>query len=75
MKKILAIIVLLCALGVSASAADMTFTPEGEGKWIYCNNPEAIRNQDLMNSDDNPPSYIMNTKILNRIYMTFLFVI
>ena len=72
MKKILAIIVLLCALGVSASAADMTFTPEGEGKWIYCNNPEAIRNQDLMNSDDNPPSYIMNNENLEPDLYDFL---
>ena len=40
MKKILAIIVLLCALGVSASAADMTFTPEGEGKWITATIPK-----------------------------------
>lgn len=74
MKKILAIIVLLCALGVSASAADMTFTPEGEGKWIIATT-RSNRNQDLMNSDDNPPSYIMNNENLERIYMTFLFVI
>lgn len=54
MKKLLAVIIILCAVGVSASAADIKFTPEGRGKWIYCNNNEGIRNRDLMNSDSDP---------------------
>lgn len=62
----------LCAVGISASAADITFTPEGGGKWIYCNNPEGIRNRDLMNSDENPPSYIMNNENLGPDLYDFL---
>lgn len=34
--------------------------------------PEAIRNQDLMNSDDNPPSYIMNNENLEPDLYDFL---
>ena len=63
---------MLCAVGISASAADITFTPEGGGKWIYCNNPERIRNRDLMNSDENPPSYIMNNENLGPDLYDFL---
>lgn len=64
MKKFLALIAVLCTFGVCASAADLNFTPEGGGKWIFCNNPEALHNCDLMNSDDNPPAYIMNNENL-----------
>lgn len=64
MKKILAVLAVLCVFGACASAADLNFTPEGGGKWIFCNNPEALKNRDLMNSDDNPPAYIMNNENL-----------
>lgn len=72
MKKVFAFFLIMCALSVSASAADITFTPEGGGKWIYCNNPEGIRNTDLMNSADNPPSYIMNNEALEPDLYDFL---
>lgn len=72
MKKTLVILAALCTIGISASAADMTFTSEGGGKWIYCNNPEGIRNQDLMNSDENPASYIMNNENLEPDLYDFL---
>ena len=64
MKKILIIAAIMCIFGVGANAADLNFTPEGGGKWIFCNNPEALKNRDLMNSGDNPPSYIMNNENL-----------
>lgn len=64
MKKILIIAAILCIFGIGANAADLNFTPEGGGKWIFCNNPEALKNRDLMNSGDNPPSYIMNNENL-----------
>ncbi len=72
MKKFLAALIAICAIGISASAADLNFTPEGGGKWIFCNNPEALRNRDLMNSDDNPPSYIMNNENLGPDLYDFL---
>lgn len=72
MKKILLVLAVLCAVGMSASAADMTFKNEGGGKWIYCNNPEGIRNCDLMNSDENPASYIMNNENLEPDLYDFL---
>ncbi|MCH5210573.1 MAG: S-layer homology domain-containing protein [Oscillospiraceae bacterium] len=74
MKKIIAFLAVLCTIGVgvSALAADINFTSEGNGKWIYCNNPEGIRNCDLMNSDENPPSYIMNNENLTPDLYDFL---
>ncbi len=74
MKRIIAILAALCAVcaGISAFAADLTFTPEGGGKWIYCNNPEDIKNRNLMNSDENPPSYIMNNENLEPDLYDFL---
>ena len=72
MKKILAVIFAALTIGICASAEDITFTPEGGGRWIYCNNPEGIRNQDLMNSDENPPSYIMNNENLGPDVYDFL---
>lgn len=71
-KIILAITVLCMILGTTALAADITFTPEGGGKWIYCNNPEGIRNQDLMNHPDYEPSYIMNNAHLKPDLYDFL---
>ena len=77
MKKIriiFAVMCVVCALTAAASvyAGDIVFTPEGGGKWIYCNNPEGIRNRDLMNSDDDPPSYIMNNENLKPDLYDFL---
>lgn len=74
MKKILAVFLAVCAIsaGITVSAADITFTPEGGGKWIYCNNPEGIRNQDLMNDDENPAAYIMNNENLEPDLYDFL---
>jgi hypothetical protein len=67
---LLASMTMLFALG--ASAADLKFTPEGGGKWIFCNNPEWLKNRDLMNSDDNPPAYIMNNENLEPDLYDFL---
>lgn len=73
MKKIFAFIAAaVCFAGISANAADITFTPQEGGRWIYCNNPESIRNRDLMNSDENPPSYIMNNEKLGPDLYDFL---
>ncbi len=74
MKKIFAIITALCAvcIGIGAYASDLNFTPEGGGKWIYCNNPERIRNCDLMNSGEFEPSYIMNNENLKADLYDFL---
>ncbi|MCC8160824.1 MAG: S-layer homology domain-containing protein [Oscillospiraceae bacterium] len=72
MKKILAAMAVLFTMTVSVSAADITFTPEGGGKWIFCNNPEAIHNDDLMNSDEYEPAYIMNNENLEPDLYDFL---
>lgn len=72
MKKIIAIIAALCALGIGAYAADINFTPEGGGKWIFCNNPEGLGNQHLMNSDDYDSVYIMNNENLEPDLYDFL---
>ncbi len=72
MKKIIIALAVLCAMSVSVSAADLNFTPVGGGKWIFCNNPEGIRNRDLMNSDTDEPSYIMNNENLEPDLYDFL---
>ena len=58
--------------GTSALAADITFEPEGGGKWIYCNNPEGLANKDLMNHPDCEPAYIMNNAHLTPDVYDFL---
>ena len=66
MKKLLYISTAICmSFGMSASAEYsaerapvLDFKPVGGGKYIYCNNPEAIDSNTLMNSDK--PRYVMN---------------
>ena len=59
-------------LGTTALAADITFTPEGGGKWIFCNNPENIYNENLMNHPDYEPAYLMNNEHLTPDKYDFL---
>lgn len=72
MKKIISAIIIVLTLGSAAAAADITFTPEDGGKWIYCNNPEGLANKDLMNNPDGEPSYIMNNAHLTPDIYDFL---
>lgn len=73
MKKLLYVISLLLILFVKTvfCAPDLKFTPEGGGKFIYCNNPEGITADDL--ADGEKPVYLMNNKGLtpNR-YIVYL---
>lgn len=71
-KKIIMVAAVMCAMTITASAGDLTFTPEGGGKWIFCNNPEGIRNCDLMNDSENPSTYIMNNENLEPDLYDFL---
>lgn len=67
MKKLLLIAAaVFAAVGVSAGnalaeyageAPELEFKPVGGGKYIYCNNPEAIDSNTLMNSSK--PRYVM----------------
>lgn len=73
MKKfIISLMAAVLLLSTTAIAADMKFEPEGKGKWIFCNNPEAIANEDLMNSPDGESSYIMNNYNLSEDTYDFL---
>lgn len=73
MKRILATAaIIMCVTAVTASAGDLKFTPEGGGKWIFCNNPEGIKNSDLMNDEENPSVYIMNNENLEPDLYDFL---
>ena len=61
---IFAILVSLCPV-VSYAAVDMeakplVFTPDTDGKYIYCNNHEFIRRQDLADTSNPYAKYIMN---------------
>lgn len=58
-----AVITVFC--GAQASAAEpqrLEFEPVGGGKFIYCNNPEAVDSNTLVNSGK--PRYIMNNDAL-----------
>lgn len=49
----------LCCIRVQAvEPQKLEFKPAGGGKYIYCNNPEAVDSATLVNSDK--PRYIMN---------------
>ncbi len=72
MKKIIAALAALSIMGIGAYAADINFTPDGGGKWIFSNNPEAIKNKNLMNDDVYEPSYIMNNEALEPDLYDFL---
>lgn len=48
------------AAGAEVSAADLRFTQDSGGKFIYCNNHEFIRRSDLADISNERPKYIMN---------------
>ena len=62
MKKLLVFLAAFFLLSSAAYAADLNFEPVGGGKFIYCNNPEGIDDNTLMNGEN--PSYIMNNNDL-----------
>ncbi len=72
MKKIFILlsIFLLCT---AANAADLKFTPDGGGKFIYCNNNEFIRRSDLADISNPNPEYIMENKGLKSGKYTLYF--
>lgn len=64
--------VLFGAFGVSVTAADLKFKPDGGGYFIYCNNNEFIRRMDLADTSNPEPSYIMNnTNMTNGKYTIY----
>ncbi len=65
MKKVLLTLTLLMLTCMAAHAQtvlpqNLTFTPQGGGKFIYCNNDEAIWRKDLSDDSNPNPMYIMN---------------
>ncbi len=62
MKKLLLLITILSITFIKAAfcAPDLKFTPDGGGKFIYCNNPEGITADDLADGDN--PIYLMNNE-------------
>ncbi len=64
MKKLIAALILMLTVAATAYAevqpADLTFTPEGGGKFIYCNNHESIYRSHLSDASNPNPTYIMN---------------
>lgn len=59
MKKFIYLI-LLSLVFTTASAADLKFEPANDTKFIYCNNPEGITDDILMNGEKS--YYIMNNE-------------
>ncbi len=64
MKRMLLAFAALLLMPSAAFAADLSFEPVGGGYYIYCNNPEAVTDDILMNGDT--PSYIMNNEDLGE---------
>ena len=51
---------------VAVAPADLIFTPEGGGKFIYCNNEEALTQRSLSDVSNPNPAYIMNNDNLGE---------
>lgn len=61
-KLILVSVALLAVLCTAAAAADLEFKPREGGKYIYCNNREFILREDLADTSNMRPKYIMNNE-------------
>lgn len=59
-KSIILSLFVVFLVSSSVNAADLKFTPDGGGYFIYCNNNEFIRRMDLSDSSNPEPTYIMN---------------
>lgn len=66
MKKSIILSLALLALTYTSAAAvetaDLQFTKDSGGKYIYCNNNEFIRRSDLADTSNENPRYIMNNE-------------
>lgn len=62
-KLILSTLCLILLSGFSVCANELYFEPVGGGKFIYCNNPEGIEDDMLLNGEI--PQWIMNNEALS----------
>ena len=76
MKKTAILLIAFMMLGTcvfAESGNDMIFKSAGSGKYIYCNNPEELKRDDLADDGENP-SYLMSNENLTpdsyRLYVT-----
>ena len=54
----------IAAAAAAPEPADLVFTQNTDGKYIYCNNHELIRSIDLADNSNMSPRYIMNNENL-----------
>lgn len=74
MKKfIFNLFIILFTLCISALAADLKFSPDGGGKFIYCNNNEFIRRDHLADANNPKPEYIMTNEDMGEGKYTLYF--
>lgn len=59
MKKYISFFIIFAALFSAAYGADLKFTPDGGGTFIYCNNNEFIRREHLADNSNPNPEYIL----------------
>ena len=57
---------------VDMTPKPLVFTPDTEGKYIYCNNHEFIRRQDLADTSNPNARYIMNNTLTPDKYAMFV---
>lgn len=68
MKRIITVIAIICTLVFSSAvvyaveSCDLKFTPDTNGKYIYCNNHEFIRRSDLADNSNQNAKFIMNNE-------------
>lgn len=63
MKRILSVLIgIFTIISTSVFAVDLQFTPAGGGRFIYCNNPEGIADDFVLNGT--APRWIMNNENL-----------
>ena len=68
MKKLITAIIALCITSFPAAAvyavesSDLKFSPDTNGKYIYCNNHEFIRRSDLADNSNESARFIMNNE-------------
>jgi len=71
MKKILFTLFIIIFLCTVVYANELVFTPAGGGKFIYCNNPEGISDDMLLDGEE--PRWIMNNdNLLTDNYYIYL---
>jgi len=73
MKKFITLFIIILQLFILAYANEICFTPDGGGKYIYCNNNEFITREQLADSSGFNPTYLMTNQDMREGKYTLYF--